>query len=427
MDLRNARKCHTFLRNRAEKPKYLTVRSEETLHFIANGVYSDKIGGGDVHFGYMAQGAMKMGFHVHFFGGHALERQLGRNFPDPDITLTDGRQLSPFIDHTVCGQARMFGDYLIRCCRTLFHLNKIKRTDPVYACSDIWFDVIPILLCRARSKLMILGMDAPRFGEIIRRSRPDVPRSRLASFHYAFSQWFALRAFRFCRNKKLFYVHPTMRERLLALGYDATELVFISNGVDVEMAEAIPAQPKHYDVIWIGRVHAQKGIDEMFQTLVYLRDRIKNFSAVLVGRLEADLRPRVEQLGLTSAVTFTGFVSDEEKLRLFKASRLLIMPSHYESWGIVVGEALACGTPVVAYELSAYRPIFGNLVEYVPCFDAEAFKNAALRCLENARLGKLELDKSELHAFKAAHSWQAAQCKFVEAVQDVAQKASAAR
>jgi glycosyltransferase involved in cell wall biosynthesis len=403
------------------------VRSAGTIHFIANGVYSDKIGGGDVHLAYMAQGAMKMGFHVHFFGGHALQKQVGRNFPDPDITLTDGRQLPAFTDHTVRGQVRMFGDYLIRCCRTLWQLGKIKHTDAVYACSDIWFDVIPMLLCRAESKLMILGMDAPRLGEIIRRSRPDVPRSRLASFHYAFSQWFALRAFRFCRHKKLFYVHPSMRERLLALGYKPAETVFISNGVDVAMAEAVPAQPKQYDVIWIGRVHAQKGIEEMFQTLVYLRDRVKNFSAVLVGRLEADLRPRVEQLGLASVVTFTGFVSDEEKLRLFKASRLLIMPSHYESWGIVVGEALACGTPVVAYELSAYRPIFGNLIEYVPCFDAEAFKNAALRGVEKARPGKVALDETELTAFKAAHSWQAAQRKFVEALQEVVQNTSAAR
>jgi len=301
----------------------------------------------------------------------------------------------------------------------LFHLNKIKREDAVYACSDMWFDVIPLLFCRARSKLMILGMVAPRLAEIIRRSRPDVPASRLASVHYALSQGFALWAFRHSRHKKIFYVHPTMHGRLLSLGYKPSETVFISNGVDVEMADRIPEQSKRYDVIWIGRVHAQKGIEEMLQTLVHLKDRVANFSAVLVGRLEADLKPRIDQLGLSSAVTFTGFVSDEEKLRFFKSSRLFVMPSHYESWGIVVGEALACGTPVVAYDLPAYRPIFGKLVQYVPCFDSQAFKEAASRALENARKGKVELDQTELQTFRGMHSWQAAQRKFVEALQEL--------
>ena len=372
-----------------------------------------------MHLAYMARGALKAGYDVHFFGGHALQKQVSHAFSAPHVTLTDHRQLPPFTDHTLVGQFRMFGDYLIRFIRTLFHLNKIKKEDAVYACSDMWFDVIPLLFCRARNKLMILGMDAPRLGEIIRRSRPDVPASRLASVHYSLSQGFALRAFRRCRRKKIFYVHPTMHGRLRSLGYKPAETVFISNGVDVEMADRIPGQSKRYDVIWIGRVHAQKGIEEMLQTLVHLKDRVADFAAVLVGRLEADLKPRIDELGLSPAVTFTGFVSDEEKLRLFKSSRLFIMPSHYESWGIVVGEALACGTPVVAYDLPAYRPIFGNLVDYVPCFDSEAFKKAALRSLESARKDKVELDQSELQTFRAMHSWQAAQRKFVEALEEL--------
>jgi glycosyltransferase involved in cell wall biosynthesis len=395
------------------------LKRQAVIHFIANGVYSDKIGGGDVHLAYMARAAVKAGFGVHFFGGHALQKQVSKSFSEANVTLTDHQQLPPFTDHTLVGQFRMFGDYLLRCVRTLTHLNKIKREDAVYACSDMWFDVIPLLCCRARSKMMILGMDAPRFGEIIRRSRPDVPASRLASVHYSMSQGFALRAFRRSGQKKILYVHPAMQARLLSLGYRPAETVFISNGVDVEMADQIPEQRTRYDVIWIGRVHAQKGIEELLETLVHLRDRATNFSAVLVGRLEADLKPRIDQLGLSSAVTFTGFVSDEEKLRLFKSSRLFVMPSHYESWGIVVGEALACGTPVVAYDLPAYRPIFGNLVQYVPCFDSQAFKDTALRSLENARKGKVKLDQAELQTFRATHSWQAAQRKFVDALQEL--------
>jgi glycosyltransferase involved in cell wall biosynthesis len=182
----------------------------------------------------------------------------------------------------------------------------------------------------------------------------------------------------------------------------------------------VPEQKKQFDVIWIGRVHRQKGIEDLLATLAYLGRKVPDLRAVLVGQLEGALRPQIEALGLTNQVTFAGLVRDDaEKFRLFKTSRVFLMPSNYESWGIVVGEALVSGVPVVAYDIDAYRPIFGDLVHYVPPFDLQAFQEAALDEVSRAREGRTTPDEPALSEFKREHSWQATCRRFQEALESL--------
>jgi glycosyltransferase involved in cell wall biosynthesis len=234
------------------------------------------------------------------------------------------------------------------------------------------------------------------------------------------SQSLALKRFRSCSNKRLLYVHPSMKPGFLRKGYREEELVFTSEGVDVAAAEQVPEQEKQFDVIWIGRVHRQKGIEDLLSTLAFLGRKVPDFRAVLVGQLEAALQPQIETLGLKDHVTFAGLVrNDAEKFRLFKASRVFLMPSNYESWGIVVGEALISGVPVVAYDIEAYRPIFSDLVHYVPPFNLQAFQEAALEKINCERKGKTKLDEAGLSAFKREHSWLATCGRVADAIESL--------
>lgn len=386
--------------------------AQETTVLIGNGTYCEQTSGGEIHFFHMVEAAVAAGRPVGIFGGHALKQKIDRLFPQGvPMTLTDRAQVKPFDPHTLGGQFRLLWDYGRRFIGSLKQLHKIKPGDSVYAVSDYWFDVWPLLLCKARRKLMILGMDAPTLKEIIFRSRPDVDASRLNSVYYWLSQNLSLWLFLLLGNKRLFYVHPDMKPRLLAMGYREEEIVFISNGMNLKAAEQVPPQKKAYDVVWLGRVHRQKGIDDLLAMFVILARELKDFSAVLVGRLD-ELAPRLAELNLSHCITLTGLVSEEEKFRLFKASRVFLMPSRQESWGIVIAEALACDVPVVAYDLPAYRPIFGGLIDYVPSFDFEIFKRKSLEAVEKARRGEMILDARELALLKAEHSWEAAGNRF---------------
>jgi glycosyltransferase involved in cell wall biosynthesis len=386
--------------------------ARRNLFFIANCVYGDHVAGGDIHFFHMAQATIDAGWQVHFFGGQALKSHLEKRQIAATQTCTDHKKTGALNTESFSGQLRLLLNYFGRFCRTLLKLSKIRRGDLAYAVTDYWFDAWPVIFCRAQKKLMILGMDAPTFREIIFRSRPDVAAIRLNSIYYWFSQNISLRLFRFCKNKKLFYVHPGMKPRLLKMGYREPEIIFISNGMNLKTAGEVPPQKKEFDVVWLGRVHRQKGIDELLAALVFLSKEIKDFRAVLVGKLD-EIAPRLKELNLSGYVTLAGLVSEEEKFRLFKASRAFLMPSRQESWGIVIAEALVCDVPVVAYDLPAYRPIFGDLINYVPPFNFAMFKKKSLETVESTRRGDIFLNPQELALLKSEHSWEAAEQRFV--------------
>jgi len=381
--------------------------SPKKIYFFANGIFSGQISGGDIHFFHLAQAVLDAGYPVHFFGGHALEKQLRARFDKFDLSLTDSAQAEPFKANSFVGQFRLLFDYGRRLLGSLWQLSQIQPQDTAYAVSDYWFDVWPLLLCRAKSKIMIWHMQAPALGQIVCQSRPDVDPSRVASLYYWLSQNISLRLFRFCRNKQVLLVHPAMRRRLLAIGYRPEELTDISFGLDAEKAEIARGQNKIYDAVWIGRIHRQKGIEDLLATLSHLSKQIKNFRAILIGDLRAELQPKIEQCGLSQCVEFSGFVSEEDKFRLFHASRAFLMTSRFEGSPRVVAEALACEVPVIAYGVETYRPLFGDLLRYIPCFDLKEFQDEADRQINEMRAGRNYLSAMNPGQFAEGHSWQA--------------------
>jgi glycosyltransferase involved in cell wall biosynthesis len=386
------------------------------LHFIANGVFSTRIAGGDIHFLKLAEGAARAGRTLHFFGGHALRDVLQEHRIPGDITLTDAAPMARVDGGTLAGQVALFRDMYARYRRTLAQLRRIREHDTVYAVSDYWFDVVPAVRAPARRKLMVLHMDAPRLGQVVRRSRPDVDPARMASFHYWASQEYSLRRFAHCSDKHLLLLHPHMRPRLRRLGVEDRDMTQVSYGLDTAVADTVSDPARELDVVWIGRVHRQKGIEDLLNTMRHLAGRFPGFRAVIIGNVEEALRDQVDRAGLTAAVRFSGFVSESEKLRLFKSSRLFLMPSKHEGSPRVIGESILCRTPVVAYDIPNYRPIFGDLVNYALAFDRGAFQAEASRVLEAMRGGRPGLNDWDLTSFKQENDWSTVQARFLQAL-----------
>jgi D-inositol-3-phosphate glycosyltransferase len=77
------------------------------------------------------------------------------------------------------------------------------------------------------------------------------------------------------------------------------------------------------------------------------------------------------QLGLSDLVTFLGALDQDALPDYYAAAEAVIMPSHYESFGMVALEAMACGTPVIASEVGglAYLVLDGETGFHVPDSD----------------------------------------------------------
>lgn len=388
--------------------------SRPTLHLITNGVFSTSIAGGDIHFLKLAEGAAAAGYGLNFFGGHALKEVVEKHGLPGTVTLTDDTKMPKVNQSALGGQIAMFRDFFGRYRRTRKQLGVIQPGDFAYAVSDYWFDVLPAISSAARHKMMVLHMEAPTFGQVVTRSRPDVDPKRLASLHYWGSQEWSLRRFCRQRRKHLFYLHPLMEPRLDRLGAGAGQRTLLSYGLEIGPTDSVPEQKRIYDVVWIGRVHRQKGIDDLLDTLVELAGKFPDFRAMFIGNVRDALTPEVEKRGLMKHVEFSGFVSEVEKIRLFKSGRVFLMPSKHEGSPRVIGESIIAQTPVVAYDVPNYRPLFGEFVRYAPAFDLATFKAEAVKVIGEMRAGENYLAAKHLDAFRAANSWETTQERFLD-------------
>jgi glycosyltransferase involved in cell wall biosynthesis len=140
-------------------------------------------------------------------------------------------------------------------------------------------------------------------------------------------------------------------ENLAALGLKPP-IRTIANGVDLPAPEAHPAQRPQDGVgtaVFLGRIYPVKGLPMLIEA--WARVRPANWRLVVAGPDEAGHRRVVEAAvaagGLGDVVSFPGPISGQAKADLLRGADLFVLPSHSESFGMALAEALAHGTPVL--------------------------------------------------------------------------------
>lgn len=133
--------------------------------------------------------------------------------------------------------------------------------------------------------------------------------------------------------------------RVMNLGVQAVAV--IPNGVDTKRVDSVPFGGYDRDVIYVGRMISHKKVSTLIEAMWILKKRGHAPSLSLVGD-----GPEAEALAAMASglgnVEFLGQVESEEAVwSLMKGSRVFVMPSEREGFGLAVLEALACGVPVV--------------------------------------------------------------------------------
>ncbi|MFD6159401.1 glycosyltransferase family 4 protein [Nocardia sp. NPDC060256] len=170
------------------------------------------------------------------------------------------------------------------------------------------------------------------------------------------------------------------RWQVEALGSDAVE---IPNGVDVPAfarAPMLPGYPRAgRTVLFLGRYdEPRKGMDVLLGALPELVRKHKELEILIVGRGDEE-RLRREAGPLAGHLRFLGQVSDAEKASAMRSADVYVAPNlGGESFGIILIEAMAAGTAVVASELDAFRRVLrdGAAGALVPVGDSAALAKA---------------------------------------------------
>jgi len=149
------------------------------------------------------------------------------------------------------------------------------------------------------------------------------------------------------------YLHATAeseKKNLLRLGYN-NKIEVIANGIDVDKIVMKTSWKRKKEVLFLSRIHVKKGVNFLIEAVAALKEDLKGYKVNIAGEGEEtyinELKLLASRLGVDDYIHFIGGVYGNRKWELFCDADLFVLPTHSENFGIVVAEALACGTPVM--------------------------------------------------------------------------------
>ncbi|HCI79982.1 MAG TPA: hypothetical protein DHW02_09845 [Ktedonobacter sp.] len=177
--------------------------------------------------------------------------------------------------------------------------------------------------------------------------------------------------------------------------YFPADYRIIPNGIDGQRFHSqIAPLPQFMDgkrnILFVGRFEERKGARYLLQAIPAIRERHRNTRLIFVGegQLRAGLQRVVEQAAWLDIV-FAGRVSEDEKPRYFASSHVFCAPSTGgESMGVVLLEAMASGTPLVASNIPGYATVVTSGVDGLLTAprNSEELAHAIASLLENEPL-----------------------------------------
>lgn len=163
-------------------------------------------------------------------------------------------------------------------------------------------------------------------------------------------------------------------------------------GVNTEQIAAVENGPsaKKYDLIFCSRLHPQKGLDNFLDIWRLVLDRLPDARFGIIGNggpdYERHLKRKAEALGIDHSLDWLGYINNEAKYKLYRASRFLVHPTLYDNNGMVAAEALCTGIPVILNDLPSLRTVYTDGCFKSDFRDKTVTANLICNCLSSSNL-----------------------------------------
>ena len=172
-----------------------------------------------------------------------------------------------------------------------------------------------------------------------------------------------------------------------------TNFFIIENSVDPLFYSVDKIQKVEKSFLFAGRISAEKGIETLLDAMDRLKAKGVKLSINILGvssnkKYLRLINRKIRSAGLDNNIFFKGLVSQQEVAKYMAGSVAVILPSRYDAFGMVLSEAMATGTPVIASEVGGIPYVVddGQTGFLVKSGDAATLAEKMLLLMENESL-----------------------------------------
>ena len=268
-----------------------------------------------------------------------------------------------------------------------------SNSDVFYSQSDFPTDTIPAYLYKKFHKgSKWVAVTYQRIPFPWRR-----PGNLFMNFFSFAAQQFSYRLF---KSSDLVLINETnegvyVNGLLEKIGVPSKNIVSVKLGVDVKFISQVKAPEKEFDACFVAALGPARGLYDIVPVWKLVTEVKPDAKLAVIGKgsvgYESELKKEIHSAGLDENIKMLGYLRGNKLYEAIKSSRIFVGFNREGSWGIGVCEGMACGLPVIVYDLKAYS-VFSQEILKVPLGDVNAFAKKILELIEDPvlieKLGK---------------------------------------
>jgi glycosyltransferase involved in cell wall biosynthesis len=267
----------------------------------------------------------------------------------------------------------------------------------------------------------------------------------VASYHTNFDQYLAYYKIQWLENtywkymhwfhqecEKIFVPSESTKQYLQQQGFKQLEIW--GRGIDTtkffpvvdrtSFLLELGIDPYQFVLLYVGRLAPEKHVDILIQTFENLPERIRNHTHLIIagdGPLYEDFVSANEEI-VDSRITYLGFVEGAKLQKLYAAADVFVFPSPTETFGNVVLEAMACGTPVIGAAQGGVKDTIQDGINGILCpvGNIDAF-SSAIEKLHDDEAFRLNIIQNGLR-YSRDQSWDAIFAKLLVDYHSISEK-----
>lgn len=283
----------------------------------------------------------------------------------------------------------LFPFYVSYFFRTLYVLIYIlfngSKFNYIYSSSDFFPDVYPSFFNRIlnpnSSWIQVIHHLYPKW-----RKRPG---NILLSFFGFYLQKISLILIQNCQ--KIICVNKDLYS-LFIKKYKTQRITVVNGGIDLKKIDQIKKKinykilKKKYAAVYLGRLKPSKGIFDLPKIWKKVLKNQPNSKLILIGegssKDKSKLKNLINKEKIEKYIIIKGFLSYEKVFKIFYQSRVFILPSREEGFGMAILEALSCNLKVVLWNMKVFTSVYKDLVLKSKCFDLNDFSKKIIKSLK---------------------------------------------